>query len=104
MPTFGDGVVTLWNQIPGCLHPPGLLAGGPHGAPDPGLARVFLYQRRASWRLEGIREPGLLFHRAFSRDPAIETATYKAADGRSAHVFAVKRQSGTFKASVKNFW
>jgi hypothetical protein len=40
----------------------------------------------------------------FPGNPATETATYKAADGRSfpAHVFAVKRQSGTFKATVKN--
>jgi hypothetical protein len=38
----------------------------------------------------------------FPTDPTVETATYRAADGRSfpAHVFSAKQGSGTFKVTV----
>jgi hypothetical protein len=38
----------------------------------------------------------------FPGDPTVETATYKAADGRSfpAHIFSSKQDTGTFKVTV----
>jgi hypothetical protein len=38
----------------------------------------------------------------FPRDPPVETATYRAADGRSfsAHVFSARQETGAFKVTV----
>jgi hypothetical protein len=52
------------------------------------------------WKEYENRDYGFTVH--FPGDPAVETATYKAADGRSfpAHVFSVKQDNGTFKVTV----
>jgi hypothetical protein len=52
------------------------------------------------WKEYENRDYGFTVH--FPGDPTIETATYKAADGRSfpAHVFSVKQETGMFKVTV----
>jgi hypothetical protein len=52
------------------------------------------------WKEYENRDYGFTVH--FPGDPAIETATYKAADGRSfpARVFSVKQDTGMFKVTV----
>jgi hypothetical protein len=52
------------------------------------------------WKEYENRDYGFTVH--FPGDPTIETATYKAADGRSfpAHVFSVKQDTGVIKVTV----
>jgi hypothetical protein len=53
-----------------------------------------------AWKEYENRDYGFAVH--FPGDPAIETATYKAEDGRSfpAHVFSAKQETGVFKVTV----
>jgi hypothetical protein len=65
------------------------------------LALLFTGTAQADdWKDYENRDYAFTIH--FPGDPAIETATYKAADGRSfpAHVFSVKQDTGMFKVTV----
>jgi hypothetical protein len=97
-----DGVVTVWHQSPAA---PTFAGGCPednNGARHRNCPALFFTGAALADDWKGYENRDYSFTAHFPGDPIVETATYRAADGRSfpAHVFSVKQDTGVFKVTV----